>query len=39
MKQVSMEVFSGPESNGEHNASMTFHDIAARPLDRGWGQV
>jgi hypothetical protein len=33
--QKSFEVVSGPESNGEHDVFVSFHDVAARPSDRG----
>jgi hypothetical protein len=32
--QESLEVVSCPKNNGEHDTSVSFHDIAARPLDR-----
>jgi hypothetical protein len=32
--QESLDVVSGPKNKGEENASVCFHDIAARPSDR-----
>jgi hypothetical protein len=32
--QESLEVVSDPKSDGEHDASMNFHDVTARPSDR-----
>jgi hypothetical protein len=31
--QESLEVVSSPKSNGEHDASVSFHDIAVVPSD------
>jgi hypothetical protein len=32
--QEGMKVVSCPKRNGEHDASMSFHDVATRPLER-----
>jgi hypothetical protein len=32
--QESLKVVSFPKSNGEHHASMSFHDVTTRPLER-----
>jgi hypothetical protein len=33
ISQESLEVISSPKSNGEHDASVNFHDIAVVPSD------